>query len=161
MLSYGHVRALRIIAEAAKEAPALTWALTGSTSFFLQGMDVQVHDIDIMTNAQDAYRLAGRLENYAVKPVSFSAAEKIKSHFGSLRIEDIDVEIMGDIQKKLPDGTWEPVFEIAPITRFVKYEDLEIPVIALEHEAKAYRILGRHERADMIGRFLLRKGGRG
>jgi hypothetical protein len=143
MLSYGHVRALRIIAEAAKEAPALTWALTGSTSFFLQGMDVQVHDIDIMTNAQDAYRLAGRLENYAVNArVLLGVAKKIKSHFGSLRIEDNRLEIMGDIQKKLPDGTWEPVFEIAPITRSSSMKILRYRSLPLSMKQRQYRILG-------------------
>lgn len=154
MITEHHTQALKVIIQAAETEPAIVWALTGSTSFALQGMNLIAHDIDVMTNGEDAYELARRLARYVVKPVAYSQAHNIKSHFGRLNICGVDVEIMGDIQKKLPDGTWEPVFEIAPVTKLIQQEGMTIPVITLTHEARAYRILGRTERADAIERHL-------
>ncbi len=154
MIAEGHIEALCVILQAARTDPAVVWALTGSTSFALQGMDVIARDIDIMTDEQGAYELEHRLLRYSVRPVRYSEAEKIRSHFGLLNICGIDVEIMGAIQKKLPGGDWEPVFSLEPIMEFIEYRSMRLPVIALSHEAKAYRLLGRTERADLIEKHL-------
>ena len=86
MLTESHLSALRIIMEAAYLTPSLSWALTGSTSFALQGVEVSARDIDIMTDEQGAYELERRLFRYSVKPVRYSEAERIRSHFGLLHI---------------------------------------------------------------------------
>ncbi len=83
----------------------VNWAVTGSLGFVLQGMDVDVHDIDIQTDKSGAYEIERRFSRYVVRNVEFSSSGKIRSHFGELSIDNIKVEIMGDIQKLLPDDT--------------------------------------------------------
>ncbi|GAH69016.1 unnamed protein product, partial [marine sediment metagenome] len=67
------------------------WAVTGSLGFALQGMDVDVHDIDIQTDKPGAYEIERRFSEYVVRNVAFSSSEKIRSHFGQLSIGSIKV----------------------------------------------------------------------
>jgi len=130
------------------------WAVTGSLGFALQGMDVNVHDIDIQTDKAGAYEIERRFSRYVVRNVESSSVEKIRSHFGELNIEDVKVEIMGDIQKRLPDGSWEAPIDIRSKTCFINYDGLSILVFSLKYECEAYYKLGRTEKAEQIRRFL-------
>lgn len=132
----------------------IKWAVTGSLGFALQGMDVDVNDIDIQTNKSGAYEIEYRFSEYVVRNVVFTSSEKIRSHFGELGIEGIKVEIMGDIQKRLPDGIWESPIDIDSNRCFINFDGLSIPVMSLEYEYEAYYKLGRIEKAEQIKRYL-------
>ena len=86
------------------------------------------------------------------RPVAFSAAERIRSHFGALRLDGVTVEIMGDIAKRLPDGRWEEPVDLDAHTRFVEAHGPRLPVLALEYEAAAYRTLRRTQTAELLER---------
>ena len=60
---------------------------------------------------------------------------------------------MGNIEKWLPDSTWEGV-DIHKQRKFIQFEGMEIPVLSLEYEYQAYQNLGRLERAQQIRDFL-------
>lgn len=154
MLETYHIEALRLILEKIQGEPGLVWALTGSTSFALQGMDVEAHDIDIQADRDGAYKLETLLKEYCVEPVRFCGTEKIRSHFGRFQIGQAEVEVMGDIQKRLPDGAWEDPPPLAPLTRFVDWEGMRLPVLSLRYEAEAYRTMGRAKRAEEIEQYI-------
>jgi hypothetical protein len=78
-----------------------------------------------------------------------------------LLIDGITVEIMGDVQKRLEDGSWEPPVDIRPYIRMVEVEGLRLPVLSLEYEYRAYLALGRVERAEMLRRWLMSLDNRG
>jgi hypothetical protein len=131
------------------------WAVTGSTGFALQGVPVAVHDVDVQTDAAGAYEIARRFAAEVTAPVRPAESARIRSHFGALLVDGIAVEIMGDIQKRRPDGTWEAPVDVARHRRWVTLDDgLRVPVLALEYEATAYRMLGRHETAEMLEAWL-------
>lgn len=136
------------------DSQPLLWALTGSTSFVLQGMDITAHDIDIQTDRDGAYAIGGLLAPYVVHPVRYAASDSpVRSHFGQFLVEGVEVEVMGDMQKCV-DGVWAPPDDIAPLVRHVAYNGMQIPVIDLEHEVVAYRKMCRPERARQIEDFL-------
>lgn len=128
----------------------VTWVVTGSLSFALQGLSLEPHDIDIQTDTAGAYEIERRFSSQVSRKVVFSSTEHMRSHFGALRIEGLVVEIMGDIQKRREDGTWEIPVDLKSHRRFVHVESMEIPVLALAYEAQAYRKLGRLERGAML-----------
>jgi hypothetical protein len=130
------------------------WAFTGSLGMAIQGMQVQVHDIDIQTDQQGAYLIQDRLQAYGVREVGFSESARIRSHFGEFRIGKVKVEVMGDVEKRLPDGTWLAPPDLSRIVVGVPFAGRIVPAIDLPHEEIAYRILGRVERADQIAAFL-------
>lgn len=149
------IRALRIIHDTLSDSD-VAWVVTGSAAFALRGMPVSPSDIDIQTDRAGAYRIERRLHQFVVKPVTFSAAERIRSHFGELEIEGVKVEVMGDIEKQLPDGSWEPPPDIDAHLDIVRAADMSVPVLSLEYEAAAYETLGRTERARMLREWVRR-----
>ncbi len=156
MIDQTYIRVLRILFTRLKESK-LNWALTGSLSFALQGLAVEPHDIDVQTDDVGAYEIERLFAEYVVKKVAFSSAEHIRSHFGAMSIDGINVEIMGNIQKRLSNGTWETAVELRHHKRIIVVEDMRIPVLSLEYEYEAYIKLGRFERAQMIKDMLLRR----
>ncbi|SFJ95488.1 nucleotidyltransferase domain-containing protein [Thermoflavimicrobium dichotomicum] len=131
----------------------ILWALTGSLGMALQGVPVEVHDIDIQTNRSGAYRLEELFSAYVARRVAFSSTDRIRSHFGALNIRGIQVEIMGDIEKRLPDGTWEEPVDLRTVRHFIEVEGRRIPVLSLDYEYEAYLKLGRAEKADLIRKY--------
>jgi hypothetical protein len=130
----------------------VNWVLTGSLSFALQGLPLEPHDIDIQTDEQGAYEIERRFASQVSRRVAFSAGERMRSHLGALLIDGIEVEIMGDIQKRLEDGSWESPVDLNSHRRFVNFEGMQVPVLSLEYEAQAYQKMGRLERAEMLRR---------
>ncbi len=132
----------------------VNWAVTGSMGFALQGVPVKPNDIDIQTGRRGAFEMERIFSTYVVKPVRFSSTERIRSYFGILMIDGIKVEIMGDVQKKLKDGTWEEPVDVTKYRRIVEVEGMKIPVLSLEYEYQAYLKLGRVERAELLKKWI-------
>lgn len=133
---------------------ALIWAITGSASLALQGIQVDVHDIDLRTTAADAYAIEAALARFRVRPVRVTSTGLVQSHFGALDISGVQVEIIGDMQHRLADGSWEPVTDMRPHMRWVNYQGQTVPVMSLPFLLHAYRLLGRAEKVALLQRFL-------
>ena len=149
MIPKPHLSVLRKL-YAKLESEGVNWVLTGSASFALQGIPMEVHDIDVQTDKVGAYRIEELFSRYSTKKVSFSSTDNIRSHFGELYIDSVKVEIMGDIQKRLEDGNWEKPVDLEFHKRFVNVSGMRIPVLSLEYEYQAYLKLGRIEKAEKI-----------
>ena len=156
MLTMQHREALRDLALHIHTGE-ITWALTGSTSFALQGVPVEAHDIDVQTDRDGAYAIERIFAAQMIRPVRFSSTEKVRSHFGALLLHGIEVELMGDLQKRLSYGTWEESVDLRPLIHWLELEEMRIPVLDLVHEQRAYTILGRVERATLLADFLKRQ----
>ena len=135
----------------------INWVLTGSLGMALQGMDIEVNDIDIQTDQRGAYEIEGLFSEHVVKAVYYKISERIRSHFGILEIEGVKVEIMGDVQKLLDNQTWEEPVNIEQYRHWISLEGLQIPVLSLEYEHQAYRRMGRFEKAEKIKNWLEEK----
>ncbi|MEA3408702.1 MAG: hypothetical protein U9R48_11620 [Chloroflexota bacterium] len=157
MIAEQHLTALQTLC-ARLEDGRVTWALTGSLGMALQGVPVAVHDIDIQTDRDGAYEIERRFSDCVVTPVRYAASERIRSHLGALEIGGVKVEIMGALQKRLDDGRWEEPVDVARYRCWVEGEGLRVPVLSLVYEYRAYRALGRNERAEMLRRWLQHRG---
>ena len=101
-----HIEVLKKIVNSL-EGSDVVWALTGSMNFALQGIPVEVHDIDLQTDSAGAYVIEKVFSNFVRQHVYERHSETIISHYGKLLIDDVEVEIMGGLRKKLTDGSWE------------------------------------------------------
>ncbi|MHB8088376.1 MAG: nucleotidyltransferase domain-containing protein [Anaerolineaceae bacterium] len=135
----------------------INWAVTGSFGMVLHGMQMDIHDIDIQTDKEGAYEIERRLVRYLVKLVHFKASERIRSYFGAFEIVGIKIEVMGDMQHFLSDQQWDSPVRLESYRDWVDYADMHIPVMTLEHEAKAYQKMGRTAKAETIQNFLLKE----
>ncbi len=143
------VEVLSTIARALDEH-SITWALTGSTSFVLQGVPLTPNDIDIQTTETGAYEIERLFSEQVIDPVTLSEAEMIRSHYGRLDFDGVPVEIMGALEKRRDDGSWDGPVDVTAHRTYVPLEGVQIPVLSLEYEAKAYEHLGRDERAELL-----------
>ncbi len=155
MIAVQHQRTLRIIYNQL-QGGSINWAITGSLGFSLHGMGVEVGDIDLQTDERGAYEIERIFAEKIVRKVSFSATEKIASHFGELNIAGMKVEIMGGVQKRLSDGSWEAPIDVMEVCEFIPYGGMTLPVLSLIYEEQAYRKMGRIEKANQIKAWLKR-----
>ncbi|MBU4603209.1 hypothetical protein KKA86_08970 [bacterium] len=132
----------------------VNWVVTGSLGFALQGVPVEPNDIDIQTDKRGAYEIERHFSEFTTKRVTFSSTERIRSYFGELMIDGIKVEVMGDIQKSLEDGSWENPVDLEQHKRVVEVERMQVPVLSLEYEYQAYLKLGRIDKAEILRKWL-------
>jgi hypothetical protein len=159
MISKEHRKIIRVIYIGLKNMD-VTWAITGSLGFVLHGMDVPVNDIDLQTDQKGAYQIENAFSSSVTKNVEFSEGETIRSYFGELNILGQKVEIMGALEKKLPSGVWESPVDVNKYCEFVRFQGMKLPVLSLEYEERAYRTLGRIEKADKIKEWLTKVSSR-
>lgn len=159
MIKKEHLKVLRKI-WAQLEDSGKNWAITGSLGLALQGVETDVHDIDIQTDKQGAYEIERRFRAHVTRKVAFASTAKIQSYFGRLMIDGIEVEIMGDVRKRRVDGSWNQAPNMMSCKHFVDFEGMRIPIMSLEHELAAYLSLGRIEKAEAIRKQLARKTGK-
>jgi len=133
---------------------SVNWAVTGSLGFALQGVHVELNDIDIQTDKRGVYEIERHFSELVTRRVKFSSTERIRSHFGELMIDGIKVEIMGDIQKRNKDGSWENPVDLEHHKRVVEVEEMQVLVLSLEYEYQAYLKLDRINRAEMLRKWL-------
>ena len=156
-LPEAHRKALHAIL-ASLEGEPVEWALTGSSGMALQGMPFEPRDIDIQTDADGAYQIERLLAAYTVKPVRYVESQNMRSHLGMFAINGVQVEVMGAIQKRLDDQTWEEPVQVGQHRLWVNFEGLRVAVLSLEYEYQAYLRMGRVEKAEKIRAWLDRKG---
>ncbi len=149
MIQGKHVQVLRKICERLSGAD-VNWVVTGSLSLAIRGVAVEPHDIDIQTDRQGAYEIERLLSEFVTRKVELSSSEsaRIRSHFGALVVDEITVEIMGDIEHLLEEGTWEPPPDLNAHKQFVEIAGMRIPVLSVEYEYQAYLKLGRLDKAQ-------------
>jgi hypothetical protein len=133
---------------------SINWAVVGSLGLALQGVPVEVHDIDLSTDAAGVYEIERLFSAFITRPVEFSAKGNLRSHFGALELDGIQVEIMGNVQARAKDGTWSPPTDLHQHKLYIEVEGMQVPVLSLEHEYQAYVKLGRFEKAKTIKKHL-------
>jgi hypothetical protein len=122
----------------------------------LQGVDLPVNDLDLQTDGKTIFRLEKQLAEFMKTPVHFWESEHTLSYHGQAEINGLQVEFLGDMRHRRPDGTWEPPLSIESVLVWIEWHHLQIPVLALDHEALAYEKMGRVQKAELI-RSAMRK----
>ena len=64
------------------------------------------------------------------------------------------MEVMGDMEKRLDDGSWIGPPGLYPIIRLIDLDGVDVPVLDLVYEKEAYRILGRDNTVREVEEFL-------
>ena len=134
--------------------PGFTWVITGSLGMALQGMDLDVHDIDLQSSREGVYAIQALFPELVTRPVELRQSETIRSFFGAMQIGVITIELMGDMQKRTAGGSWTEPPDLDRLTRRVDYAGMRLPVLDLEYEHRSYLEMGRVEKAGRIRRFL-------
>lgn len=138
----------------ALEGQDISWAVTGSLGFALQGVPITPNDIDLQTDTVGAYEIEQIFCDYVVRSVTRKTSEQMRSMLGRFMLGDVKVEIMGDVQKRQPDDSWEPPVDIEEHKHWIDFEGLLVPVLDLHYEQMAYLKMGRLEKAALLADWL-------
>ena len=154
MLSTNFKDVIKSISEKVKDKD-IKWALIGSANMFLQGIDIVPNDLDIITNPIDLKVFDKQFKEYIVKSISKKPPFK-KGYLAfyelKLKIKGVDVHVLGEEDKDV---------YFSKIKRgdivFVKLDDMNVPCLSLESEAKAYSETNRENKANLIRDYLSKK----
>ena len=119
-------------------------AFRGTAGLVLQGLSMNVDDIDIVCDKNTA--LAGNeiLADFILEKVSFKESSRFKSYFGSFRINKILVEIMGEWQIKDGKGNWSEPFNAGKKeAKEISFKGEKIKVTSFETELAVFARMGR------------------
>ena len=122
------------------------WAIDGSASLALQGIDLKPNDIDVLTDENGAYEIQTLLSDYLETPVRHISNDKYDSHFGTVVINEIRVEIMGDLRVFREDRWSDPQNPRNCNIKVVNLEGIRVPVVSLESQISTGYLLERVRR---------------
>jgi len=149
MIPENTFKALKAISERLN-GKGINWVLIGSTNHALQGVDVKPRNIDILTDKDGAYAIGEALKEYIIEEVHPRETENMKSHYGRFSIEDVEVEIIGDLINIKPEGDlWSETDNFSKKI-IIEFKNVEVPGISLDQEYVAYKKLGKMEKAEKI-----------
>lgn len=133
---------------------AANWVVGGSVAAVMHGVDLVPDDIDLETDADGAAELSALLSGEVVRPVRYSTAGTVRSHFGVHRLGTITVEVIGDLEILRPDGRWTPPIDIPRVRTWVGFRGEPLPVLSMTGLWRRYVDLDRPIRAAMLRTFL-------
>jgi hypothetical protein len=139
-------KALEIIYSKLKDKK-IKWVLAGSLSLALQGVKIRPKDIDIITDKKGALLMNKLLKEYEVKPVKFQRSEFFESYFGKFKIDEVKIEIMGNLKEKR-GKRWVSFSKRLKSPDFVKIGEIKLPVSPLIDQLRSYEKSGRKK--DLI-----------
>lgn len=147
MLDEKFINAIKVIHKLLSENN-IFWALIGSANLQLQGMSVAPHDLDIVVQLNDLYKMHKIFSQYSpseikeLKPLAGEPAWEVK-----LVIDRAEVQILGEKD----NGIYVSKMDL--LTN-IKFDGMEIPCLTLEAEAQAYEETKRDGKAKLIREFL-------
>ena len=120
------------------------YAIRGTAGLVLQGLEMNVDDIDLLCDRETAEVCNDLLAEYVLEEVAYQESPKFKSYFGKLKINGILVEVMGKWQIKDPKGNWSQPFNAAEKERTeIELKGQKVWVTNLETELAMFAKMGR------------------
>jgi len=134
------------------------YAFRGTTSLVLQGLEMNVDDIDLLTDKETALICNRLLGDYLIERVSYSQSNKFRSYFGRFKINNIPVEVMGEWQIKDQKGKWGDVFDASEDEiRKIEFNNILIRVTKIETELSMFAQMARWRAYHKIKRQIKEK----
>jgi len=149
VLPSAHRDALELVCERLSRTP-LEWATSGSAALALQGVPVTCADLDLATTADAASAVERALAGRVIEPVGYRTRGAIRGHLGRVEVAGVEVEVLGDIQNRLPDGTWTPPPRLSEHITHVPLNKRRCPVLNLRYLRTAYAAMERGDKVRLI-----------
>lgn len=120
------------------------YAFRGTTSLVLQKIDMNVDDVDILCNRETALTCNDLLKEYLVEKVKYKESDKFKSYYGKFKVNNIQVEIMGEWQILDTKNRWSKPFDATKNQRtYATINNKKVFVTTIDTELKMFAFMGR------------------
>ncbi|OGC50028.1 hypothetical protein A2W32_03285 [candidate division WWE3 bacterium RBG_16_37_10] len=134
----------------------LMYAVRGTAGLVLQGLNMQMEDIDIVCNKETALASYDLFKEFLKENVEYKESDKYKSYFGKLEIKGVMVEIYGEWQILDNKGVWSKPFDGSDRIK-VKFKGEEFYVVPASTELQMFALMGRWSAFHKIKREIGRK----
>jgi len=118
------------------------YAFRGTVSLVLQGLEMNVEDIDILCDKETALSCNSLFKDFLVEEISLKESSKFRSYFGKFEVKGIEVEVMGEWQIKESKGEWSIPFD-ASERKKINLGGQEIYVTTIDSELAMFAKMGR------------------
>ncbi|MCX8088011.1 MAG: nucleotidyltransferase domain-containing protein [Meiothermus ruber] len=153
------VQVLRVICPILNDA-RVEWATSGSLALALHGLPVVPKDVVLKTDRVGVEQTARLLVEYLSHPPGLHLGVRlIRAYMVQLKIQGLEVEVMGNLEFQSPDGRWNPAPDFRQKRTTIDYLGLRIPVVSLEFLLALYTQLQRPGRVALIKARLEALGG--
>ena len=128
----------------------IKWAFVGSTNMQLQGIQVIPRDLDVVMQYQNLIEMPKLFYDYSASPV-----KELNSFTGrkvwevTATINNVGVQFNGSENKDVYVSKL-----LANKLVLIDLDNVKIPCFTLEAESQTYRETNRHNKADIIKKFL-------
>ncbi len=146
-LSEAQKKALLLFADKLKEFP-IQWVLVGSANLALQGVKINVNDINIATNSDDIYHIRNIFSDYCLGEIMKSQQDP-NILLCKLKIYGVNILILGDSSSRI----YTKYFGTPLIEKRYFFGEW-IPCLDLEIELRNYRLVGMKDKIDILKEFL-------
>ncbi len=119
------------------------WRLEGSANLKVQGIDVSVRDLDIVTDKNGINIFRELLKEFIVKDFY---KEEIKSDSLICSINNFEVEILYRHGNKN--------LNMFNKIKIIQYKELEIPILPLNCALEFYKLINKQDKVGLIKNFL-------
>jgi hypothetical protein len=126
------------------------WVVIGSAAAAMAGADVEVADLDLLTSAGDAQRLAALWRERLDLAYAPANGDRFRSRFARFRFPGMPVEVMGDLELRGTDG-WQPV-RVGQIVQ-VDCAGIQVPIPSAAEQIRILESFGRPkdlQRAELL-----------
>ncbi len=131
-----------VVFKIAKKLQGKNYAIRGTASMVLQGLDMGVDDIDLIADKETSLLINEIFKDKLIEEVKYSESEKFKSYYGKFVIDNILLEVMGEFQVKDSNGNWSEVLD-ASSDEVDEVENQKIKVTKLNLELNFSALMGR------------------
>jgi len=133
------------------------YAFRGTTGLVLQGLEMNVDDIDLLCDKNTALKCNELLNEFLEERVIFSESDKFKSYFGKFSVKGIPVEVMGEWQIKDTKDNWSNPFDASTRVK-VKLNNFDIYVTPVNEELTVFAKMGRWTAYQQIKKQIKKPG---
>ncbi len=118
------------------------YAIRGTSSLILQGITMNVDDIDVVCSKETALACNKIFGEFLVEEVEYRRSEKFKSYFGKFKINGILVEIMGEWEILNTKREWVGPFNGSK-RKEIQINGEKVWVTTIEEELEMFSAMGR------------------
>ena len=123
----------------------IKWGFVGTVNHFLQGVEINPKDIDIVISFNDFEKVKNAFLNLNIKITLNEKSQEI-----TFKLDKFNVQICADFKNT---EHFKKRFENENI-KILNLEGIEFPVFNLKSEIECYLIEGRNEKANKLMEFI-------
>lgn len=137
----------------------ITWGLGGSLLLHFHQLVDHPNDIDLLVDEKHAIDLIEIIHSLGEPIEAVSKSPFFTTYFAKSKVNTTEIDIMGGFCIQHSEGMYKLLFDEKSITDFVKVDDIDIPMAALEDWYILYQLIpNKQDKVDVLDSYFRKNG---